>query len=1187
MKNFLLFLFGLISISLNAQVNLNSGLQAYYPFNGNANDESSYGRNGIVYGATLTQDRMGNPNKAYSFNGSSSYIQVPYSANLLPGTGSYSFSGWFNLTSAPAGKATYLFCIDDGDSDYSGVQALYDQPNQRLMLHYHYDNNWSHSTILISNYSLGSWHHVLSTFDKTNLVCKLYIDGNLVDTKTLDNNNITARTDLFFGKRSFYAPSDAYFQGSQDDIRIYNRVLNSSEIQALFQESVPSQVTGTLTDSRDGKTYKTVQIGNQVWMAENLAYLPSVSPSSSGSYSVPYYYVYDYNGSSVSAAKATTNYGTYGALYNWTAAMNGNSSSDANPSGVQGICPQGWHLPSDSEWNVLLTYLTNNGYGYGGSGSDIAKSLSTTSGWNSSSIAGTPGNNQASNNSSGFNAMAAGAKYDEGFFHAFGSSVYFQSSTSYSSTLYRGFYLGSETDGVLQGTYGKIAGFCVRCVKDSPNSAQSDLSPSNFSFLPQTINAGANPDAVSFTLTNNGPSNLATPNTNVNGVFYLSRNSTFGDSDDIQFGINGYDFTLAPGYSTAVTLSSTGRSYLTIPSSASGSYYVFVRLEHGSNSGLVDPTTGNNYAMRVGTINVVSNSCELSLNNSEVILNQTSGSTGTFNIISNTNWTVSDDASWLDVSPSIGSNNGMITITANSANTSTTSNRSASVFVSGCNSTKVLTVVQKKLDCNPSWQAVNFNQTTQVYCKVFFKGNPATVHDKVGAFVNGECRGIGNIIIQNGIAYSNILIQGNTPEIATFKFWKADECKEYIANPTINTNPGNTIGYPPDYLKVEVNDKIWQTLKLVSQAFGWNLVSWYIDLEGVNIENVFANASCGIVLVKNNNFSYTNDPSVPAFLNTLKKFKNGEGYFMKVINNCDLTYDGLLINKGLSMNFSQGWNLIGYPFDKEQNVKTAFTTMINSNNLKLIKNNQYSFDPTVPDFLNTMSLLKPGEGYHLYSMTNYFGFQFPDPPQNKSLMNNELPVFSKSIKTYRQSTILYGEVLLNKEHLQNEKALIGAFVGEECRGTCPVILENGKSYVSMVINGEEIENVRFELFNEGKIYKSEQIFSTEPGSTMKGIIPIPFDEINSSQVVDIYPNPFRDNLKIRFFVNKTGENLIEIFDVNGSAIRKLKLNCPETGWFNLTWDGRNSNGDKCNPGVYLIRFIDKESSLSTRVVLAQ
>ncbi|MFC2118091.1 FISUMP domain-containing protein [Bacteroidota bacterium] len=99
------------------------------------------------------------------------------------------------------------------------------------------------------------------------------------------------------------------------------------------------QDTGTFKDTRDSSIYKVVQIGEQKWMSENLAFLPSVSDSMEGSVTEPYYYVYGYGGTNVNEAKATKNYTSYGALYNWEAAKI--------------ACPKGWHLPSDEEWKTL------------------------------------------------------------------------------------------------------------------------------------------------------------------------------------------------------------------------------------------------------------------------------------------------------------------------------------------------------------------------------------------------------------------------------------------------------------------------------------------------------------------------------------------------------------------------------------------------------------------------------------------------------------------------------------------------------------------------------------------------------------------------------------------------------------------------------------------------------------------
>lgn len=222
-------------------------------------------------------------------------------------------------------------------------------------------------------------------------------------------------------------------------------------------------ITGTFIDSRDNTEYSWVQIGEQIWMAENLKYLPSVVGPGTGSNSEAYCYVYGYGGTSISAAKATENYATYGVLYNWTAAMNGAESSDANPSGVQGICPDGWHLPSDAEWKQLEMYL-------GMSETDV-----NSTGWRGTveggklKEAGTThwaDPNAGANNESGFTALPGGNRGSHGLFYGFRDDGYWWSSTE--SGTYDAWYrrLGYDSSSVGRYFVNKSMGFSVRCLRD-------------------------------------------------------------------------------------------------------------------------------------------------------------------------------------------------------------------------------------------------------------------------------------------------------------------------------------------------------------------------------------------------------------------------------------------------------------------------------------------------------------------------------------------------------------------------------------------------------------------------------------------------------------------------------------------------------------------------------------------------
>jgi len=218
--------------------------------------------------------------------------------------------------------------------------------------------------------------------------------------------------------------------------------------------------SSTVTDF-DGNTYNTVKIGQQCWMKENLRcthYADGTAIPFNGSESNTDPYYYDYSSSSIPLAQR-------GYLYNWPAAMHGAASSNTNPSNVQGVCPTGWHLPSDAEWTQLTDYVgSQSEYTCGGNSNNIGKALASTEGWINSGNDCTVGNNPAANNATGFSAVPAGGCHGPSFYDAGLTAYFWSSSENYSGyACYR--CLGYFYAYVARGNRNKYDGYSVRCLR--------------------------------------------------------------------------------------------------------------------------------------------------------------------------------------------------------------------------------------------------------------------------------------------------------------------------------------------------------------------------------------------------------------------------------------------------------------------------------------------------------------------------------------------------------------------------------------------------------------------------------------------------------------------------------------------------------------------------------------------------
>ena len=313
------------------------------------------------------------------------------------------------------------------------------------------------------------------------MVCNGAGNGNRIEyTGTVGANDYsplpkshtrgTTTNPFSFGDQMEYV-GYATLNGEEVESQHITQMQNASQTFALLFpvaspfDSLPCSAERFITDF-DNNIYNTVQIGNQCWMRENLRtthYANGDTILEGGellSESQPYRYTPHNDVNTIS---------TYGYRYNWNAVMHGANSSETNPSGVQGICPDGWHVPSIAEWQQLSDYVSSvYAYRCDERESYIAKALASATDWGitNTTFDCAIGNNTEANNATGFSALPAGITDPD--FNGFEFCTVFWSATvadeEYNFSWFRSLFSPSAIMDVWQRP--QYSGFSVRCVRD-------------------------------------------------------------------------------------------------------------------------------------------------------------------------------------------------------------------------------------------------------------------------------------------------------------------------------------------------------------------------------------------------------------------------------------------------------------------------------------------------------------------------------------------------------------------------------------------------------------------------------------------------------------------------------------------------------------------------------------------------
>lgn len=374
---------------------------------------------------------------ARQFNGTSNNINAPrvpaydFTANT-----SFSLEAWINHPTSASSEEIIV------ERKSTGALAINLKLNSSNVAIFSVRNDASQIFSVTGTKRLddGNWHHVVGVRDAITNQLKIYVDEVLENTvSALFTAGFTSTSEgISIGWRK--TTNNKFFKGTIDEVAIYNSALDVESITQHYNNGLqgkgycgPQPCPGIATVDYGVKTYHTVQIGDQCWLTENI----SIG------------YIINGNRNQTNDGRIETycsdnnwiNCETYGGLYQWDEAM-----QYVNTEGARGICPEGWHIPTNAEFQVLSNAVGSNG--------NALKAIGQGTG----SGAGT--------NTSGFSALFAGTRNPNGNFYGLGTDANFWSSTECTAPYAYYINLNHEISEVYLSYFGKNDGLSVRCVKD-------------------------------------------------------------------------------------------------------------------------------------------------------------------------------------------------------------------------------------------------------------------------------------------------------------------------------------------------------------------------------------------------------------------------------------------------------------------------------------------------------------------------------------------------------------------------------------------------------------------------------------------------------------------------------------------------------------------------------------------------